>query len=548
MKSFFLALNFSAILLFVACTPTSSLQPDEVLLNNSRNRIGEPPTSISAIATAPKDNTFSVKETKHLEELIESSQTSRSESREAIFMGEDETPLLNGPFSDALESGLAVKPRENIQVAWPLDIINGYLKVRNNREGSSWIKYNNNLNQAQVILLEDFLIPQVSINDSRLVITPKETDEVDEPIQTIPIAVSSEESKEIFYTPAPTEETDEDLVFQEAKPLDPKPSDIQDEEFLTVTEGEDETLPLPAEPFIDDPIINVAQDNDPDVVAAEPSINHEHSLAPERSPRPKPRPDDASTVETEIEHSHAPSKSPRPKARPYSLMDDHTPLLSATSPSTQELLSSLGVSEASILNETQYLRNGERQISEVFPRAYKHFSACTFNPAQGSAKSRCYKELVLSEEFTDFLEQKGQTCAENAAQHVFEKTPLKVLFKTNGGSLNRDDSTSLHYRGRALDIFKVSLYFEAGSSPREIPFHRNETDGRSVTERQNHTFYWSFQGCWKKEIEEHHRAKSCGGRGRGVLTYTYNTAHHNHMHISLPVCRDLRKRFNLKST
>ncbi len=139
-------------------------------------------------------------------------------------------------------------------------------------------------------------------------------------------------------------------------------------------------------------------------------------------------------------------------------------------------------------------------------------------------------------------------CAESAAQEVFEKSPLKVLLKTNGGSVNRPSTTSLHSRGRALDVFKVSLYFEQGTDPREIPFHSSQVDGQSVTERQNYNFYWSFHNCWTEEIKDYHQTKACGSSGRGALTYTYNSDHTDHMHISLPVCRDLRKRFNLNST
>jgi|GEM_PF-3861582 len=187
------------------------------------------------------------------------------------------------------------------------------------------------------------------------------------------------------------------------------------------------------------------------------------------------------------------------------------------------------------------VKKSEAQIQTI--GSSQTFSGCGFKPSLGGPNgSDCYKNLTLSTEFIDFLKIHGHQCSVFAAENTFDKTPHHVRFTTNGGSLNRKDTSSLHHRGRALDVFKAQIFWdEDGDITREIKFHKNSVDGDSQVEKENFKFYWSFVGCWRNRIRTF-SSKSCSvNESAGALTYRHNQAHENHIHIALPLT-DKRKR------
>lgn len=511
------------------------MQPDDILLDQSMNIRGERPLDIESIVNAPAAEPFRIQEVEKLEELIVSLQTSRLETREAVFLGLRRAALLNGPFPKALKSGQEVDPREKIQIFWPIDIINDYIKVKNKRNKVSWLIFKNSKSEPQVILLEDFVIPQVAISDSKLVIISHESD----PVEPAVDVTSEEVVKEISYNDADNINTDADNNEIEQTPASPAPLEVD----LNPQTEEVVSLDIMT-PNNESEVSDLAENSEPSKLAPKESVRPvaEDEIIEESSERQQD-----SQLELEEEQQaeelskFAPATSIRPTARP--------PQMNAAGMTSEQLLTELGIEPVKIVtNESSYISNGRKSIAEVFPNAHKTFSACTFDPAQGPGKSRCYRELVLSKEFTEFIGEEGLKCANDAAKLVFDSVPSKVIFRTNGGSLNRGSSRSLHDRGRALDVFKVFLYFQKGDDPKEIVFHKNSADGSSESERQNYNFYWEFEDCWTKKVQKHHKTKSCGSNGSGALTYRTNDAHKDHMHISLPVCRDVKSEFNLYGT
>jgi len=531
---FFFVLSFTCILA-VGCNPSTNLHPDDVLLEEAKNVRGERPIDFDAIVNAPAKEPYRIQEVERLEDLVEGLQTARLETREAVYIGSRSEPLVNGPSAFSVREGQVIAPRERLQIFWPTDIVNDYIKVKNKSNKASWLKYKDSKSAVQVVLLEDFVIPQVSISDSKLIVINSETVDAEPTL----IEISEEEIKEITYVLEESEEVEKSKTEPQI--------DLGDEvkKAEVSVRPEIETVEVDLNPSTTEPV--------------------QSGLAPATSLRPQARPvrDDSSHVDVDVEldleepkdvteeeqSEFAPMTSVRPVLRPANLDTSKPPLLNAAGLNSEQLLDVLGIVPVKVVsNESTYLSNGRSNIAEVFPRAHKTFSACTFDPAQGSEKSKCYRELVLSSEFTDFIADEGLSCANQAAKLVFNATPAKVMFRTNGGSVNRGSSRSLHDRGRALDVFKVFLYFQKDAGPKEIVFHKNNTDGSSASERRNYNFYWEFENCWTKKIQDYHKTKSCGSTGSGALTYRYNSAHSDHMHISLPVCRDVRNRFNLYGT
>ncbi len=211
-----------------------------------------------------------------------------------------------------------------------------------------------------------------------------------------------------------------------------------------------------------------------------------------------------------------------------------------TSDQIESIVENLGIQPISFPYPTE---KAEKRIQVI--GASKTFSGCAFKPSLGGKSGNdCYKKLTLSNEFIEFMKVHGHQCTVFAAKNTFNKTPHHVQFTSNGGSVNRANSDSLHHRGRALDIFKAQIFWdEDGERTREIKFHKNAVDGDSNVEKENFKFYWSFVGCWRNRIRTF-SPNSCSVKSRaGALTYRFNQAHDNHIHISLPFTEEKRKQF-----
>ncbi len=175
--------------------------------------------------------------------------------------------------------------------------------------------------------------------------------------------------------------------------------------------------------------------------------------------------------------------------------------------------------------------------------------ACTFNPIVGnnSGSNNCYRQVIISSAFSDFVSRHGHQCAIGAAREAFGFTPSRVLFHSSGAGqvlpnrrVGSSGTLSTHATGQAFDLFAISVFNSAAS--RKVVMHRNEVDGSSTAERQNHTFYWSFANCWRGRVNAHADCP-CGGSEAGTRTYLDDSAHVNHLHMSMPMCN--RERYNV---
>lgn len=176
--------------------------------------------------------------------------------------------------------------------------------------------------------------------------------------------------------------------------------------------------------------------------------------------------------------------------------------------------------------------------------------ACHFNPLVGNSNqsNNCYNRIVLSQNFKNFIAQHGYACAQEASRKAFGLSAQKILFHSSyAGQVRRNrrvsgsSKKSTHATGQALDLFAVSLYFP-GQKSRRITLHKNQTDGSSTVEKQNHSFYWSYVNCWRSRVRTNSPC-NCDNTKAGAITYSENSAHYNHIHISLPFCE--RSRYNV---
>lgn len=178
-------------------------------------------------------------------------------------------------------------------------------------------------------------------------------------------------------------------------------------------------------------------------------------------------------------------------------------------------------------------------------------SACQFDPLVGNLsgqKNNCYQQIVISKDFRNFISQYGQSCAIEAGQKAFGKKASRVLFHSSGaGQVRRNrkvsgsSNQSTHSTGQAFDLMAISLFF-SGDQSQKVLMHRNSVDGSSQQEKQNHSFYWAFTNCWRQKVQTQWSC-SCASDKVGALTYVDNSAHYNHLHMSLPMCE--RSRYNV---
>jgi hypothetical protein len=242
-------------------------------------------------------------------------------------------------------------------------------------------------------------------------------------------------------------------------------------------------------------------------------------------------------------HIHTPEINTTPLDIDFTRLGEDLNFSVPTVDQTESIVEKLGIRQ---VKYPYPLEKSQAQIETI--SSSKTFSGCGFKPSLGGQNGTdCYKNLTLSAEFIDFLKIHGHQCSVFAAKNTFNKTPHHVQFTSNGGSLNRSDKSSLHHRGRALDIFKAQIFWdEDGDSNREIKFNKNEVDGDSNVEKENFKFYWSFVGCWRNRIRTF-SPKSCSvNKSAGVLTYRYDQAHENHIHIALPLTDEKKKQYKTK--
>ena len=151
-------------------------------------------------------------------------------------------------------------------------------------------------------------------------------------------------------------------------------------------------------------------------------------------------------------------------------------------------------------------------------------------------------ELDYDRHFLEFVQNQGLKCAKSAGQKAFGFTPTRIGLRTHEGqvSLNRTVSgtsnVSNHAVGRAMDVFEVDVY--------------NGSAHNQMSKRSSRAFYENFRDCWRQEVQRigtSTLSDPCGP-SFGCLDHNYNSAHWDHMHMSLPQTRSNRDRYNIVCT
>lgn len=152
-----------------------------------------------------------------------------------------------------------------------------------------------------------------------------------------------------------------------------------------------------------------------------------------------------------------------------------------------------------------------------------------------SAMSFFPRDLALSEELVKEMNENLPTCVLEAARAAGMRgnlTSINVAHmggyvnrRVNNGSRRRSRAWSLHSTGRALDIGRIDVTVGGKTLrvPMTIKSHRGQLG------REEAAFYKKFGTCWKEKV-----TSSCGKKT--MLDCTYNRLHHDHVHISLPLC------------
>ncbi len=199
----------------------------------------------------------------------------------------------------------------------------------------------------------------------------------------------------------------------------------------------------------------------------------------------------------------------------------------------------------------RYIRNstgGSRQHA-ISSRSGQAATQVCGGPIEIRHRNGKCNELDYDRHFLEFVQNQGLKCAKSAGQKAFGFTPTKIGLRTHEGqvSLNRTvsgtSSVSNHAIGRAIDVFEVDVY--NGSAHNSVVMHRNQ-----MSKHSSRAFYENFRDCWRQEVQRTGTSTlsdPCGPTF-GCLDHNYNSAHWDHMHMSLPQTRTNRRRHNIVCT
>lgn len=499
---------------------------------------GQGVTSFGEVYLNP-EREFSIREEAGIETLEREIITAPLRTtRQAVVVSAEALELKENHRTSSPLTGYIIQPLSEVEVFWPTNVANDNIEVLwTNDQGEKvrgWINYIDSDGNQLVNFIEDFAVESVTLDGAYIIRQEEDSEEdVEENEQAIEItidATSEVVATEEVVTIDPELEVEETTIIQNDVATDEADADaevIEDNARDAVTEEGEQTQaptrpharPTPHKEEVD--LHLQTNDIDPvDVQGPEPDdADHDHS-GHEYT-------EEKSVVEFEGATENAVPISLRPRTRPTNLIRTQT---------DEEFLS---VVEQLGLNRTQIpfsISTARERIQRVSPA--ERFSGCSFRPNIGHSRSGrdCYRDLILAREFVNYLEEHGHQCSVQAASEAFQRRPVLIQFSTNAGSVTRDSRTSLHVRGRALDLYSATLYWSTDSDDkRTVTFHKDNTVGSSQTERENHDYYWAFVNCWREKIRTL-RPNSCAASNRGgALTYNYDRAHRNHIHLSLPV-------------
>jgi hypothetical protein len=141
---------------------------------------------------------------------------------------------------------------------------------------------------------------------------------------------------------------------------------------------------------------------------------------------------------------------------------------------------------------------------------------------------------MVTKEFADYLMYHMPRCvsaglkAEGLSGN-FDK--LVIIGDTYANRNARGSSRkSMHSTGRSIDLTKLKITLTNG---RQYDVNMTQA-GRNASRSNN--FYRTVVSCWQNA-----NRTRCSGKGgltprSGCLDATYNHAHHNHIHMSMPFC------------
>ncbi len=156
------------------------------------------------------------------------------------------------------------------------------------------------------------------------------------------------------------------------------------------------------------------------------------------------------------------------------------------------------------------------------------------------------RELEYDQDFLQVVQTEGLACARSAAQEAFGFTPSRVRLRTGEGQVSSgryssNGKVSTHAIGRALDIFNIELYNGAA--------HNTVTMHGAYMDRQGHrTFYSNMYDCWEGVVDTMQAQGISGSCGSGCLGFEDNSAHWDHMHMSLPPTQAVRSQHRVNCT
>jgi len=534
------------VALLTACQVQNNNQPIDYATDNS----GQTATSFDEIyLNTGRD--FSIREEEGIEVFEREVITQEQTTRKAVIVSSTALELKENFRNSSPSTGYTLEPLTEIEVFWPTNTANDKIEVLFTNDQSEqikgWLLYVNENGNKLVNFVEDFVIEDVTLDGAKIIILKEESNTGSEEIliETQTNIIATEEIIEIEITPSDEEtiEAEESNIEVEEEeeitsPIDSEVEETDEAEALDDGSSEAQILveePRPtlrplARPDREPEVEATTDDEIIDATESEPTTDNEGEVE-----EPHMHTDEEVSFEGSTEF--APTISLIPPTRPDNLVTV------VTDEEFENIIERLGLTQIQI----PFSISTARSRIETITRA-ERFSGCSFRPNIGNSYSGrdCYRDLILADDFVEFLEEHAHQCSVNAARDAFNKTPVLIQFSSNAGSINRPNSDTLHYRGRALDLFTATLYWSTDQEDkRTVRLHKNHTDGSSQTERQNHEYYWSFVDCWRDKIRTF-KPNSCGASRRGgALTYRFNSAHHNHIHLALPLSNSARRNHGL---
>ncbi len=141
---------------------------------------------------------------------------------------------------------------------------------------------------------------------------------------------------------------------------------------------------------------------------------------------------------------------------------------------------------------------------------------------------------MVTEEFSDFMMQQMPKCVSEGLKAQGHSANFKKLVIIGDTYANREirggSRMSMHSTGRGIDLWDLNIVLENGQK-----YDVNMTRASFKSSKYS-KFYKTFVACWQNANKSRCSGKSGLTRRSGALDCTFNSAHHNHVHLSMPFC------------